>query len=182
MAKIDPHRRPYYPPTERMAILELKAARAWSLARTAKTFLVEPATVASWLKRIDEAGTAALVQLREPVNKLPDFVRYVVQRLKALCPSLGKRKITQILARTGLHLGSTTVQRMVKDKRTSPPTDPVDQTEQPDHIVTAKRPDHVHHVDSTGTTSIGHMSSSGARRPTRCTTTGPPQVKCLASK
>ena len=43
MAKIGPHRRPYYPPTERMAILELKAARAWSLAQTAKAFLVKPA-------------------------------------------------------------------------------------------------------------------------------------------
>jgi hypothetical protein len=39
MAKIDPHRRPYYPPTERMAILELKAARAWSLAQTAKVLV-----------------------------------------------------------------------------------------------------------------------------------------------
>ena len=39
MAKIDPHRRPYYRPAERMAILELKAARAWSLAQTAKAFL-----------------------------------------------------------------------------------------------------------------------------------------------
>ena len=75
-----------------MTILEFKAARAWSLAQTAKVFLVEPATIASWLKRIDEAGDAALVQLREPVNKFPDFVRYIVQRLKTLCPSLGKRK------------------------------------------------------------------------------------------
>ena len=47
MAKIGPRRRPYYAPTERMAILELKAARAWSLAQTAKAFLVEPATIAS---------------------------------------------------------------------------------------------------------------------------------------
>ncbi len=52
MAKIDPHRRPYYPPPERMAILELKAARAWSLAQTAKAFLLKSATVASWLKRV----------------------------------------------------------------------------------------------------------------------------------
>jgi hypothetical protein len=28
LARIDPHRRPHYPPTERMAILQLKAARA----------------------------------------------------------------------------------------------------------------------------------------------------------
>jgi len=69
-----------------MAILELKA------------FLVEPATISSRLKRIDEIGTAALMLLREPVNKFPDFVRYIVQRLKVLCPSLDKRKITQILA------------------------------------------------------------------------------------
>jgi len=125
MAKIDPHRRPYYRPTERMAILKLKAARAWSLAQTARAFLIEPTTMASWLKRIDEGGDAALVRLREPVNKFPDFVRYIVQRLKTLCPSLGKRRIARILARAGLHLGSTTVQRMVTDTKTGPPTDPI---------------------------------------------------------
>jgi hypothetical protein len=31
LAKIDPRHRPHYPATERMAILELKAARGWSL-------------------------------------------------------------------------------------------------------------------------------------------------------
>ncbi|KKL19357.1 hypothetical protein LCGC14_2466280, partial [marine sediment metagenome] len=62
---------------------------------------------------------------------------------------LGKRKIAQVLARAGLHLGSTTVQRMGRDSKTGPPTDPVDNTEQSDRIVTAKRPDHVHHVDLT---------------------------------
>jgi len=30
MAQIDPKRRPHYPPTARMAILELRAARSWS--------------------------------------------------------------------------------------------------------------------------------------------------------
>ena len=45
---------PHYPPTERMAILELKAARGWSLEQTAKTFLVTAATIASWMKRLDE--------------------------------------------------------------------------------------------------------------------------------
>ena len=149
MAKIGPHRRPYYPPTERMAILELKAARAWSLAQTAKAFLVKPATIASWLKRIDEEGDAALVQLREPVNKFPEFVRYIVQRLKALCPFLGKRKVAQILARAGLHLGSTTVQRMVKDKPVKPPMGQAEAPIPTGRVVTADYPDHVHHVDLT---------------------------------
>src|SRR5713101_5368268 len=31
---IEAHRRPHYPPTERLAILELRAARGWSLAKT----------------------------------------------------------------------------------------------------------------------------------------------------
>ena len=149
MAKIGPRRRPYYPPVERMGILELKAARAWSLAQTAKVFLVEPATIASWLKRIDDDGDVGLVRLRKPVNRFPDFVRYIVQRLKTLCPSLGKRKIAQILARAGLHLGSTTVQRMVKKSSTKPPTDSVGQPSSSGRVVTAAYPDHVHHVDLT---------------------------------
>jgi len=66
--------------------------------------LVEPETIAAWRKRIDEDGSSALVQLREPVNRFPDFVRYIVQQLRALCPSLGKVKIAQTVARACLHL------------------------------------------------------------------------------
>ncbi len=90
MARIPPHRRPHYPPTERLAILELRAVRGWSLEQTADTFLLTAPTIASWTKRVDEEGSDALVQLRETVNKFPEFVRYVVQRLKTLCPSMGK--------------------------------------------------------------------------------------------
>jgi predicted RNA polymerase sigma factor len=63
---IPPHRRPFYPPTERMAILEVKAARGWSFEQTAKAFLVTAATIASWMGRVDEEGPDALVQLPEP--------------------------------------------------------------------------------------------------------------------
>ena len=119
MASIDPHRRPHYQPAERMAILELRAARHWSMQKTADKFLVTPATIASWMKRLDEQGPEALVQLREPVNKFPDFVRYIVQRLKRLCPSMGKVKIAQVLARAGLHLAPTTVARMLNQAAVS---------------------------------------------------------------
>jgi hypothetical protein len=40
MTQLSAHRRPYYPPTERMAILQLKAARGWNLEQTAQEFLV----------------------------------------------------------------------------------------------------------------------------------------------
>ena len=98
MALINPHRR-YFPPTERMAILELRAARGWSREQTADAFLATAATIASWIKRLDEEGPDALVQLREPVNKFPDFVRYAVRLLKTLCPTMGKARIAQMLCR-----------------------------------------------------------------------------------
>ena len=64
MTQIAPQRRPHYGPHERMAILELRAARGWSVRQTADTFLVTPATIASWLRRIDDQGANALLHLR----------------------------------------------------------------------------------------------------------------------
>jgi transposase-like protein len=103
MASIPAPHRPFYRPTERLAILELKAARGWSLEQTAKRFFVCPKTIATWMKRLDEDGADALAQLPVPVNRFPDFVRYAIQRLQALCPTLGKKKLAEVLARAGLH-------------------------------------------------------------------------------
>ena len=155
MAMIDPHRRPHYRPIERMAILELKAARGWSQVETARRFLVKPTTIASWLKRIDEPSAAPLVQLREPVNKFPEFVRYLVRRLKVLFPSMGRKRIAQTLARAGLQLSASTVGRMLKDRGRDPQcpteTEVAASEKQTDdlRIVTAKWPNHVWHVDLT---------------------------------
>jgi len=73
MLQIPAQRRPHYPPVERLAILELRAARAWSLAKTAEHFLVTPLTIASWNSRLDEEGPDALVQIRIPVSRFPEF-------------------------------------------------------------------------------------------------------------
>lgn len=53
MGHIPPQHGPHYSPPERMAILELRAARGWSLKQTADTFLITPETVASWSARAD---------------------------------------------------------------------------------------------------------------------------------
>ncbi|MEQ8791196.1 MAG: hypothetical protein RIC55_33345 [Pirellulaceae bacterium] len=45
MARIAPQRRPHYLPTERLAILELKAAQGWSAEQTARVFQVTSATM-----------------------------------------------------------------------------------------------------------------------------------------
>jgi transcriptional regulator with XRE-family HTH domain len=116
MERLPAQRRPYYPPIERLAILELRAARGWSAAETARRVLVTPLTVASWTSRLDEEGPAALVQIRERVNRFPAFVGYLVRRLKAPCPTMGSRRIAALLARAGRHLGATRVRRMLEPK------------------------------------------------------------------
>ena len=98
-----------------LAHYSIVTARAWSLKQTADTFLITPATIASWVKRIDDQGANPLLQLREPVNKFPGFVRYIVQRLKTLNPSMGKVKIAETLCRAGPPLGVTTVGRILKE-------------------------------------------------------------------
>ena len=84
-----------------MAILELRAARGWSKQKTADSFHLTAATIATWMRRLDETGPDVLVQLPEPVNRFPDFIRYAVQQLKSLCPNMGKVKIAEVLARGG---------------------------------------------------------------------------------
>lgn len=146
MSRIPASGRPHYLPTERMSILEVRAVRGWNMQQTADAFLVTVATIASWMKRLDEEGADALVQIREPVNKFPDFVRYAVQRLKTLCPTLGKVKIADVLCRAGLHLGATTVGRVLKEAPQRPKRRSSTAT---GHVVTAKKPNHVWHVDPT---------------------------------
>ena len=104
MRRIDPHRRPEYTPVERMAILQLRAMRGWSKAETARRFFVSDDTIRAWLRRADDD---TLLQTRIPVNRFPDFVRYAVQRIKLFCPTLGKVKIADKLARAGIQIGKT---------------------------------------------------------------------------
>jgi transposase InsO family protein len=157
MARIPAQRRPHYFPIERLSILELRAARGWSLSQTAERLLVTPVTAASWMSRLDEAGPRAILQIRQPVNKFPDFVAYIVRRFKVLCPSMGKAKIAQLLCRAGLHLGRTTVRRML---RNAPPRGPDRASVTAARVVTARRPDHVWHLDlTTVPTSLGFWTA-----------------------
>jgi transposase InsO family protein len=157
VAVISAPERPRYPPAERLAILELKAARGWNNAQTARAFLVSAATIASWLERIDEQGPHALVQIPVPVNRFPDFVAYLVQKLRSLEPTLGRVRIAQLLARIGLRLSATTVRRLLQ--RIPPPkpparpatTAPFEETadHEPQRTVTARYPHHVWNLDLT---------------------------------
>ena len=105
MQRVPSHRRPQYTTVERMAILQLRAMRGWNKMETARHFFVSDDTVRAWLRRADDES---LVDTHTPVNRFPDFVRYAVQHIKLLCPTLGKLKIADKLARAGIHIGKTT--------------------------------------------------------------------------
>ena len=147
-------RRPHYGPIQRMRVLKLRAARGWSVEQTARRFLVTEDTICSWTRRVDEGGERALVRIEGPVNKFPEFVAHLVRSLKVMCPTLGKVRIAQMLARAGLHLGATTVGRMLErePRKDDASEEPVVKT---DKVVTAKYPGHVWQVDLTVVPSGG---------------------------
>jgi transposase InsO family protein len=137
---------------ERLRILQLKAARGWSRQQAAHAFLINEQTLRSWLFRVDEQGERALIQTADPVNKFPDFVRYLVKQLKALLPTMGKVHLAQLLARAGLHLGATTIARILNETEPLPddafgaaPEINVIST----GVVTATYPGHTWHIDLT---------------------------------
>ncbi len=151
LARVPSRRRPHYRPTDRMRILQLKAARGWSTAQTSEAFAVSEDTIATWLRRIDEDCERELVQTVEPVNTYRDFVGDLVRRLKAMCPPMGKKRIAQVVARAGLHLGTTTVGRMLREQPDAqePAEEALDIEESVSGTITAKRPNHIWHVDLT---------------------------------
>ena len=71
----------------------------WNKSETSRHFLVSDDTIRDWLRRVDDD---ALVQTSTPVNRFPDVVRYAVQQIKLFCPTHGKLKIAEKLARAGM--------------------------------------------------------------------------------
>jgi transposase len=109
--------RPYYTGIERMEILAHKTACGWNLKQTAEAFDVEPSTISSWMKRIDDDS---LIKISVPWNKYPSYLRQVVQEFKVLAPRFGKKKIAEYFARSGLYLSATTVARYLKSEPVNP--------------------------------------------------------------
>jgi len=151
--RVPPHRRPYYRSTERLQVLQIRTARGWSIAQTAETFLLNENTVASWHQRIDEEGESALLQTPVPVNKFPNLVRAIVRHLKVFFPNMGKDRIANAVARAGLHLGATTVGRMIDEHPSRPANDGSFADGDPEvavqRVVTSKYPDHIWCADLT---------------------------------
>jgi hypothetical protein len=117
--------------------------------------LVTEATTSNWMRRLDEQGARVLVALRGLVNKFPEFVHYLVWRLRTLCPTMGKVKIAQTLALAGWHLGAKTVGRMVQQTPRMNPVAVAGTAGGEPRVVTARRPNHVWHIELTTVPTVG---------------------------
>ncbi len=144
MERVSPRRRPHYRPAERMSILELKACRGWTAEEVANRFHLSSATVSSWQRRVDDPESAGLLELREPANKFPQFIRLAVKRLKLLCPRLGKDKIAEMFCPAGMEISASTVSRIVKEPSPAPESGPAKKT-----LVRPRRPNEAWLIDLT---------------------------------
>ncbi len=155
--KLDPKKRPHVEPSDRLLILNIRALMGWTAEQTAQQFLLCANTVRNWFGKSFEPSS--IVTTNQPINKLSDRVRLVVHTLKAICPSMGRRRIAAFLLAAGMTIAASTVGRVLKEPTPLPPIEPDDGT--PDDSVVdtddapapravyAKHPHHVWHTDIT---------------------------------
>ncbi|MHB0960883.1 MAG: DDE-type integrase/transposase/recombinase [Pirellulaceae bacterium] len=134
-----------------MAFLQLRAMRGWNQAETSRHFLVSDDAIRQWLRRVEDD---ALIQTPTPVNRFPDVVRYTVQQIKFFCPTLGKVKIADMLARAGIHTGKTTVARILQERPVEPPN-PINENGNKQVRIVSKYPGHTWNADLTATPISG---------------------------
>ena len=147
LLRLDPRRRPRYRAWERLAILWHSARYGLSVSATARAFVLSAQTIINWNRDVG-SGRANLVQAKSPVNKLPDLVREIAQRLKGVWPRWGTRRIAGILARLGMKASRSTVQRALREPRPRPATGARVLPRRAGELL-AKRPNHVWLVDFT---------------------------------
>ena len=156
--RISPQRLPNYSPTERMEILAHKSACGWNLQQTAEAFMLSENTISSWMKRIDDEK---LVSLPAPWNKYPDFLKGMAQTLKRLVPRMGKKKIAEYFARSGLYLAANTIGRYLKSEAPINPEDlEVSEDDPESKSISADYPDHVWSLDLTAVPTLGGFWTS----------------------
>ena len=149
-SRIPSHKRPAYLPSERLQILMLKSALGLNNTQLSKRFHVSVQTIRTWFRRL--RSNDGLLEMPEQVTRYPDYLRCVVQQLKATYSLLGRQKVADILARTGLHMSGSTVGRIVNE----PPIDPskIESPEKPEspnpqREIIANYSDHVWSLDFT---------------------------------
>jgi hypothetical protein len=116
-AKIPDRNRPYYTPTQRFGILEIKNLLGWSARDTARVFLLCANTVHNWEGCADPNAKTVGVTTKPtpPVRRAADVVRRTVQTMARLGFG-GPDMISRVLARAAWRVSARSVRRYAKQR------------------------------------------------------------------
>ena len=150
-----PHQRPNYRPEQRLAILQLRGLRGWSLKTTADRFVLHRNTIRSWVKALEGKGRPSLLNGAVVWNRIDDAVRWTIHELRRLCPEpeFGTRSIARHVLRASIGISRSTVQRVLREPKPPRPYRPARPAmaapldRKPYHLLTPERINRVWHVD-----------------------------------
>jgi transposase-like protein len=123
---LPPHRRPNYKPAQRLAILQLRRLRGWSIGKTAEHFVVHRNTIRAWIRAAEGKGRPSLLDRAVVWNRIDEAIRWAVHELRRLCPEpvFGTRSIARQILRTSVQISRSTVQRVLREPKPSGPRRP----------------------------------------------------------
>jgi transposase InsO family protein len=152
---LPPHRRPDYRPEQRLAILQLRRLRGWSIKKTAKRFVLHHNTIRAWIRAAEGKGRPSLLAGAVVWNRIDEAVRWAVHELRRLCPEpeFGARRIARQVLRASVQISRSTVQRVLREPKPFRPRQPARPAMAapagviPCHLLRPDRINRVWHVD-----------------------------------
>jgi len=149
------HRRPDYRPEQRLAILQLRRLRGWSVKKTAKNFVLHRNTIRAWISSAGGKGRPSLLNGAVVWNRIDDAVRWAVHELRRLCPEpeFGTRSIARQMLRASIQISRSTVQRVLREPEPTRPHRPAKPAmalplgKEPCHLLAPKWINRVWHID-----------------------------------
>ena len=152
---LPPHRRPDYRPEQRLAILQLRRLRGWSIKKTAEHFVLHRNTIRAWIRAAEGKGRPSLLNGAVVWNRIDDAVRWAVHELRRLCPEpeFGTCSIARHVLRASIQISRSTVQRVLREAKPTRPSRPARPAralplgKKPYHLLAPKWINRVWHVD-----------------------------------
>ena len=154
-AGLPPHRRPDYRPEQRLAILQIRRLRGWSIKKTAKHFVLHHNTVRAWIRAAEGKGRPSLLAGAVVWNRIDEAVRWGTHELRRICPEqeFGTRSIARQVLRASIQISRSTVQRVLREPKPLRPHRPARPAmalplgKKPYHLLRPQRINRVWHLD-----------------------------------
>lgn len=123
--KLPDRKRPFYTPSQRFHILELKNLIGWAADHTAKVFRVCAHTILNWENDADPKAktVGSTVRATPPVTRFADVVRNTIQMMAGLDFGRGETAAL-VLARIGWKVSARSVGRIIRRARPKPTPPP----------------------------------------------------------